>query len=143
MPRTTKRPTLTPAEVRTQWKTYFSDLHPPARRAVKQILAAIYAAAPKATPVFSYRIPGYRLLDQPLLWSAGFKNHVSLYPITARLRATHATALKGYKTSAGTVQFPLDKPLPVPLVRRLIKGRLAEVRSTASKRQTKARRAAS
>lgn len=120
-----------PAEVRAQWKAYLDALSPEARRAVKRLLAEIKALAPRAVPVFSYRIPGFRFLDQPLLWAAGFARHASLYPIGTRLRKTHAAALQGYKTSAGTVQFPLAQPLPLPLVRRLIRGRLAEVRGKA------------
>ena len=143
MPITNKRPPPSPSEVRAQWQVYFDALQPSARRAVKQLLAEIKKIAPAATPVFSYRIPGYRLLDQPLAWAAGFKQHVSLYPITTNLRQANAKALKGFKTSAGTVQFSLDEELPLPLARRLIKGRLAEVRKTASKRKTLERRAAS
>lgn len=123
------------SEVTAAWKAYFAGLNPKARRAVKLLLAEIRKAVPSAVPVFSYRIPGFRLEDRALLWCAGFTTHVSLYPITATVRRTHAAALAGYKTSTGTVQFPLSRPLALPLARRLIKTRVAEVRREA--RRTK------
>lgn len=123
-----RSPAPSAAEIRTQWQAYLDALSPEARRHVRRLLAEIRALAPKATPVFSYRIPGYRFLDQPLLWAAGFTRHVSLYPITGKLQRANATALAGHKTAKGTVQFPLDRPLPLSVVRGLIRGRLAEVR---------------
>ena len=112
-----------------QRRAYMASLPPPARKRLKDIRDIVRAIAPDAVEVFSYRIPGFKLDGKAFVWYAAFAHHASLYPMTAAIRRAHAAALKGYKMSTGTVQFPLDRPLPVALVKRLVKARLAETRS--------------
>lgn len=112
-----------------QIRDYFAALPPKSRQRMKEMRAIIKAVAPTATEIFAYRIPGFRLDGKVFVYYAAFREHTSLYPMGAGIRRTHAASLAGYKMSTGTIQFPLDKPLPVALVKRLVKARAAEVKA--------------
>jgi len=88
--------------------------------------AAIRSAVPHgSSEVISYRIPAFKR-GAVLVWYAAFADHVSLFPGGSVLAAFN-NELKEFKTSRGTVQFPLDRPLPVALVKRIVRARVAEV----------------
>jgi len=104
---------------------YFASVPEPARAKLRQMRAAIRSAVPpEATEAISYRIPAFKL-NGPLLCYAAFADHCSLFP-TAAVIAAFKKELKGFTTAKGTIQFPLDKPLPTTLLRKLVKARVAQ-----------------
>jgi uncharacterized protein YdhG (YjbR/CyaY superfamily) len=109
-----------------QVQAYVAKLRPEMQRRLRQIRTLILAVAPNATEWFSYGIPGFRLDGRPFVWYAAFSEHVSLYPMTAPIRTTFAAELErlGLETSKGTIRFPLDRPLPTTLIKRLVKAKM-------------------
>jgi uncharacterized protein YdhG (YjbR/CyaY superfamily) len=111
---------------------YFARVPQPARSALQQIRDAIRSVAPlEATEVISYKIPAFRH-KKVLVWYAAFSNHCSLFP-TAAVVERFKDELKGYSTSKGTIHFPLDKPIPVELIKKMVRARVAQ--SESSKRR--------
>ena len=111
-------------------RAYVASLPPTSRTALKKLRDTIRTAAPGAVENFSYGIPGFRLDGKTLVWYAAWKNHTSLYPITAGMKRAYGPELDAYETSKGTVRFPLGAPLPVAFIRRLVKARVAEIRES-------------
>jgi len=127
------RPTVTKAAntqqtVSARVRAYLAAQPPDTRRVLKRIRNDIKAAAPEAVEVFSYGLPGFRYLGKPLIWTAGWREHISLYPLGEAVVRAHAAALDGCGFSKGTVRFPLDGPPSSALVKRLVKARMAQVR---------------
>ncbi|HEV7351182.1 iron chaperone [Telluribacter sp.] len=101
---------------------------------LEQIRALIRQAAPDATESISYGIPAYYLNGRQFIYFAGYKKHVSLYPVPRQHKAFEQVLME-YKGSKGTAQFPLNQPLPVDLITDVIKFRLQENQEKASQKK--------
>jgi uncharacterized protein YdhG (YjbR/CyaY superfamily) len=105
---------------------YLASVPEPGRGALRKLRAIVRSVVPReASETISYRIPAIRYKGV-LLWFAAFSDHVSLFPTASVIRIFQKD-LKTYETSKGTVRFPVSKPLPVTLVKKMIKARLAQV----------------
>jgi len=90
-----------------------------------QILHTIKTAAPDATESISYGMPAFKLNGKPLVYFAAFKNHIGFYA-TPTGHEAFAKELSRYKQGKGSVQFPLNKPLPLDLIARITSFRAME-----------------
>lgn len=96
------------------------------RRALQEVRAAIGESAPGAAEAMSYAIPTFDLNGRHLVHFAGYDRHVGFYPGADGI-AVFAGELAGYKSAKGSVQFPLDRPMPLDLVRRITAYRVERV----------------
>lgn len=104
---------------------YIAQVPEPARRMMNELRAIIRSAVPaQATEVISYRIPAFRD-KKVLVWYAAFAKHCSLFPTNAVIEM-FKDELKDFSISKGTIQFPIGKPLPVALIKRIVKARAAQ-----------------
>jgi uncharacterized protein YdhG (YjbR/CyaY superfamily) len=101
---------------------YIATFAPDVRAILRKIRETVKAAAPDATETISYRMPAFRL-DGMLIYFAAFKKHIGLFP-PVRGDASLLQAVKPYAGPKGNLQFPLDKPIPYALIRRIVKSRV-------------------
>ncbi len=94
------------------------------RDVLEQIRQVIRESAPEAEETISYQMPAFRL-NGILVWFAAFRNHIGFYPRVSAIEAFR-DKLEKYKVSKGTIQFPLDEPIPYDLVREIVKFRVRE-----------------
>jgi uncharacterized protein YdhG (YjbR/CyaY superfamily) len=113
---------------------YLEPLSDEKRAALEKLRRAIKSAAPKAEECISYQIPGFRLEGKLLVSFGAATNHCAFYPGSHPIDA-HRNELKNFVTSKGTIRFPVDRPLPVALVRKLVKTRIAEHAAKSKPRQ--------
>jgi uncharacterized protein YdhG (YjbR/CyaY superfamily) len=105
---------------------YMAGVLEPARTTLKK--TAIRSALPSdATETISYKIPAFKR-ENILVWFAAFSDHCSLFP-TASVIAEFKDELKGFSTSKGTIHFPLDKPPPIALIKKIVKARVKQDQS--------------
>ena len=115
-------------------EAYLAKVPQPARTTLGKLRATIRSAVPsEATEGLSYGIPAFHYKGA-LVGYAAFKNHCSFFPMQASLIDEMREELRSYRTSKGTLQFPLDKPLAASLVKKMVKRRIAENERKIAKR---------
>lgn len=110
---------------------YIAGFPPETQRVLEELRSLIRSAAPGATETISYAIPTFDLAGKHLVHFAGYARHVGLYPTPSGVEA-FGDELASYAGSKGSVRFPLDRPLPAELIRRMVEFRVREITGATS-----------
>lgn len=102
---------------------------------LEQLRSAIKKAAPEAEEGISYQMPAYKYFGM-LVFFAGYKSHVGFYPTPSGIEQ-FKKELSGYDGAKGSVQFPIDKPLPLRLVSKIVKFKIKENQSKTAAKKSK------
>jgi|SRR5215469_16677189 len=116
---------------------YLATVKPDHRRALQKLRQTIQTAAPNAEECISYGIPAFRLNRRQLVFFGAWADHCAFYPGSAAALKDFPNELMNFQTSKGTIRFSPDKPLPVALVKKLVKTRVAENNSRAKEKRRK------
>lgn len=114
--------------------SYINDFPKDIKDKLKTIRQTIREVVPEAGEKISYDIPTVTLNGKYLVYYAGFKNHIGFYPAPVAI-AAFKKDLSPYKQGKGSVQLPLDKPLPLALIRKIVKFRIQERLQNKTKKQ--------
>jgi uncharacterized protein YdhG (YjbR/CyaY superfamily) len=115
---------------------YLAGLDEPKRATLEKLRQAIHAEIPDAEECISYGMPAFRLQGKVIAGFAAFKNHLAYLPHSGSTFAALTDDLAGYQSTPGSLHFPIDKPLPRALVKKLIATRLKEIRNPSSRSGT-------
>ena len=115
---------------------YIAGFPPEVQALLEKVRGAIRKAAPDAQETISYRIPAFKLNGRYLIYFAGFKKHIGLYPVRADT-AEFQQEIATYGAGKATLQFQLDQPLPVELIARVVKFKALQSRAAAKKRKAR------
>jgi uncharacterized protein YdhG (YjbR/CyaY superfamily) len=112
---------------------YIASFPPPVQERLQQVRAAIKKAVPDAEECISYGIPTFRL-NGPLVHFAAFQQHIGFYALPSGNEAFQKE-LSAYKVGKGSIQFPLNKPLPLELITKIVQFRVQENRAKAAQKK--------
>jgi uncharacterized protein YdhG (YjbR/CyaY superfamily) len=107
---------------------YLAGLDEPKRKALQQLRQTILSIVPDAEECISYGMPAYRWQGKVIAGFAAFKTHLSYLPHSGSVVEKLSDDLAGYRSTKGSLHFPIDRPLPKAIVKKLIDVRLNEVR---------------
>lgn len=116
---------------------YIAGFPADVKKRLEQMRETIRTNAPDAVEGISYGMPGFKYLGKPLVYFAGYENHIGFYA-TPTGHEAFKKDLAGYKTGKGSVQFPLTEPLPLALIKKIVLFRVKENEGMATtKKKTK------
>jgi uncharacterized protein YdhG (YjbR/CyaY superfamily) len=110
----------------TSVENYLAALPEGSRAALEKLRTTIKAVAPEATETISYQMPAFKDHGRILVYYAAFKDHYSLFPASTAVMEALGDELKPHFSGKGTIRFDADKPLPVALVKKIVRARLEE-----------------
>lgn len=105
---------------------YIRTFPPATQQLLQQMRRLIPQVAPGAVEVISYSMPAFKLNGKMLIWFAGYERHIGFYPGASPIEA-FKQELSVYKNAKGSVQFPLDKPLPEALITRMVQFKAGQI----------------
>ncbi len=108
---------------------YLNSFPEEIQKVLKEVRKAILETAPDASESISYGMPAYQLNRKPLVYFAGFKNHIGFYA-TPTGHSAFEKKLSAYKQGKGSVRFPLNMPMPLELIREIVAYRKARITSS-------------
>jgi uncharacterized protein YdhG (YjbR/CyaY superfamily) len=106
---------------------YLQGLEEPKRSTLQQLRETILAFIPDAEQCISYGLPAFRVHGKVVAGFAAFKNHLSYLPHSGSVLPELGDEIASYKSTSGSLHFPIDRPLPKPLVEKLISIRLRQI----------------
>jgi len=117
---------------KTSIDDYLAKVPEDARAVLEKLRATIKTVAPDAAETISYQVPTFKHHGS-LVGFAAFKEHLSFFLMSTSAMEAHAEELEAYDTSKGTIRFPVDKPLPAALVKKLVRARMKENEARSSR----------
>ena len=109
---------------------YLADQQEDVRETLESVRRSVLAVVPDATEKIGYGMPGFYVDGHPLVYYSAFKEHCSLFPASGGVIEKLADDLQGYGLAKGTIRFPIGEPLPPPLVQKIVKAKLEELRGS-------------
>ena len=124
------RNTIKPTNVYEYIASFSKDI----QSLLQEVRMTIRKAAPGALEMISYGIVAFKFHGKPLVYFAGFKNHIGFYPTPTGIEEFEKE-LSVYKQGKGSVQFPLDKPMPLKLISKIVKYRMNKILEMSSTKE--------
>ncbi len=120
---------------------YLAALPADRREAIEHLRKLTVSTCPEAVEIFGYGMPGFKYNRRPLIYFASFTNHMSIFAVGYEPINRHRAELADYELRAGTIHFQPAKPLPDPLLKTMIRERMADIDAAAAAKANRSKKA--